>query len=98
MVPPELRPADPVSLRMIYCLFDRADEQDLPDAQCRALDILLMACSTMCRMGEICQLKVQDVTEEGNPDNIIISFAQKQQRRKGTRTVKVAPAALGRNG
>lgn len=97
MVPPESRSADPVSLKMIYYLFDRANEQDLPNAQCRALDILLIAYSTMCRMGEICQLKVQDVTGKGNSDYIRISFVQKQQRRKGTRTVKVVPAALGRN-
>ena len=98
LVPPETRSADPASLRMIYHLFDKAEEKKVTSSQGRALDILLIAYATMSRMGEIRRLSVGDVsTPTGEAEALRISFVQKQNRRKGTEIAKVAPAAVGKH-
>lgn len=99
IVPPEVRAADPVSLRMIYYLFDKADEtRSLTMVQSRALDIVLIAYATMSRLGEICRLRVVDVigSTKGS-DRMKIAIIQKQDKRLGLRTLKIVPSALGRH-
>lgn len=94
LVPPVSRAADPVSLDMIFYLFDRADEVGCTFAQGRALDILLIAYATISRLGEICKLRTDEVeVPEDDKIPIRISFVQKPAHSKGTRIQKVVPRA-----
>lgn len=92
--PPEKKDADPVTLQTIFELMDRADKQGITFVQGRALDILLIAYSTMARLHEIADLQPEDVLVD-DKGIVRVNISTKQSVKTGLKVSKLVPKAMG---
>ena len=94
--PKEDRAADPVSLTTIYKLMDRTIGEKITPNQARALDILLISYATMSRLGEVAELKTEDIFVSEIPGQAPkVALHPKPLVATGERIKKMVPKAVG---
>lgn len=90
-LPPRQQASQPVSLGMVRDLVERAKTERLTRREQQALDIFVLAFSTVSRVGEIAVLGVEDVA----PDGSSLTLRPKTQARTWQRLCKRVTNAPG---